>query len=154
MITRRRTSIAGLVLSASAFVAILLHEGYSDKAYIPVPGDVPTIGFGTTSGVKPGDKIVPTEAVSRALSDVQKFEGGLKECVKVPLSQHEYDAFVSFAYNIGPKAFCNSTLVAKLNKEDYEGACNEMSRWVYVNGRKVQGLVNRREKERRLCLGV
>jgi lysozyme len=132
----------------------LLHEGYSDKAYTPVPGDVPTIGFGTTSGVKPGDTIAPVEAVSKALRDVQKFEGALKECVKVPLSQNEYDAFVSFAYNIGPKAFCNSTLVAKLNKEDYEGACNEMSRWVYVKGRKVQGLVNRREKERRLCLGV
>jgi lysozyme len=135
-------------------VAILLHEGYSDKAYTPVPGDVPTIGFGTTSGVKPGDTIEPVEAVSKALRDVQKFEGALKECVKVPLSQNEYDAFVSFAYNLGPKAFCNSTLVAKLNKEDYEGACNEMSRWVYVKGRKVQGLVNRREKERRLCLGV
>jgi len=154
MINRRRTSIAGLVLSASTFVAILLHEGYSDKAYTPVPGDVPTIGFGTTSGVKPGDTIAPVEAVSKALRDVQKFEGGLKECVKVPLSQNEYDAFVSFAYNIGPKAFCGSTLVAKLNKEDYEGACNELSRWVYVKGRKVQGLVNRREKERRLCLGV
>ena len=154
MIDRRRTSIAGLVLSASAFVAILLHEGYSGKAYTPVPGDVPTIGFGTTSGVKPGDTMAPVEAVSKALRDVQKFEGALKECVKVPLSQNEYDAFVSFAYNIGPKAFCNSTLVAKLNKEDYEGACNEMSRWVYVKGRKVHGLVNRREKERKLCLGV
>jgi lysozyme len=151
---RTRTSIAGLALSASAFVAILLHEGYSDKTYIPVPGDVPTIGFGTTDGVKAGDTITPPKAVEKALRDATKFEGAIKKCVKVPLYQYEYDAFVSFAYNIGPKAFCNSTLVAKLNKEDYEGACNEMARWVYVKGRKVQGLVNRREKERRLCLGV
>lgn len=150
---RTRTGVAGLVISASAFVAILLHEGYSDRTYIPVPGDVPTIGFGTTSGVKAGDTITPPKAVDRALRDVTKFEGVIKECVKVPLYQHEYDAFVSFAYNVGPVAFCSSTLVKKLNAGDYTGACNELSRWVYVRGKKVKGLENRREAERKLCLG-
>ena len=150
---RTRTSIAGLALSASAFVAILLHEGYSDKTYIPVPGDVPTIGFGTTDGVKAGDTITPPKAVEKALRDVTKFEGAIKKCVKVPLYQYEYDAYVSFAYNVGPAAFCSSTLVKKLNAEDYAGACNELPRWVYAGGKKLKGLENRREAERKLCLG-
>ena len=153
MIDRRRTSIAALALSASTFVALLLQEGYSDRTYTPVPGDVPTIGFGTTSGVKEGDKITPPVAVARALTDTQKFEGVLKECIKVPLSQNEYDAYVSFTYNIGPTAFCKSNLVKKLNSGDYEGACNELTKWVYVKGRYSRGLDNRRQAEKKLCLG-
>jgi lysozyme len=145
--------IAGLVLSASAFVTILLSEGYSDKTYIPVPGDVPTIGFGTTEGVRDGDTITPPKAVEKAFRDVTKFEGAIKKCVRVPLYQYEYDAYVSFAYNVGPTAFCSSTLVKKLNAGDYEGACNELSRWVYAGGKKLKGLENRREAERKLCLG-
>jgi len=147
-----RTVVAGLSLSAVALVALVMHEGYSDRAIIPVPGDVPTIGFGTTGGVKMGDAIKPPQALARALTDVQKFEGALKQCVRVPLYQHEYDVWISFSYNVGSGAFCSSTAVAKLNALDYAGACNELSRWVYVKGRKVQGLVNRREAERTLCL--
>lgn len=150
---RTRNGIAGLVVSASAFVSILLYEGYSDKTYIPVPGDVPTIGFGTTRGVKEGDTITPPKAVERVLRDVTEFEGAIKKCVKVPLYQHEYDAYVSFAYNVGPTAFCSSTLVKKLNSGDYTGACNELPRWAYSNGKKLKGLVKRREEERKLCLG-
>lgn len=149
-----RVGIAALVLSAGGLVGIALHEGYSDKAIIPIPGDVPTIGFGTTEGVKMGDTITPPVALQRALRDVQKFEGAIKQCVHVPLHQHEYDVYVSFSYNVGSGAFCSSTLVKKLNAEDYEGACNELRRWVYAGGRVVQGLVNRREKERAQCLGI
>ncbi len=78
-----RKKVAALALSAAALVGIVAHEGYSDAAYIPVPGDVPTIGFGTTGGVKLGDRTTPTKALSRALTDIQKFEGALKECVIV-----------------------------------------------------------------------
>jgi lysozyme len=85
---------------------------------------VPTIGFGTTSGVKLGDTTTPPKALARALTDVQQFEGALKQCVTVPLAQHEYDALVSFSYNVGSRAFCQSTLVRKLNAEDYAGACD------------------------------
>ncbi len=72
----------------------MLHEGYTDRAVIPVKGDVPTIGFGTTTGVKLGDTTTPPKALARALTDVQQFEGALKQCVTVPLAQHEYDALV------------------------------------------------------------
>lgn len=148
-----RTKVAGLALSAAALVSIALHEGYSDRAYQPVPGDKQTIGFGTTEGVRPGDTITPPKALERALRDVQKFEGAIKDCVKVPLYQHEYDAYISLSYNIGSSAFCNSTLVRKLNAGDYEGACAEIRRWVMFQGKPLQGLVNRRETEYKKCIG-
>jgi lysozyme len=122
---KARIVIGALTLSASALVGIAVHEGYRGEAYTPVKGDVPTIGFGTTAGVKPGDRIEPVQALVRKLQDVQKFEGALKQCVRVPLHQHEYDAFLSLAYNIGPGAFCGSTLVRRLNAGDYAGACAE-----------------------------
>jgi lysozyme len=148
-----RKRIAALALSASALVGIAMHEGYTDKAIIPVPGDVPTLGFGTTEGVKMGDTITPPQALARALTDVQKFEGALKRCVKVPLAQNEYDAYVEFSYNVGSGAFCSSTLVKKLNAGDYEGACRELDRWVMFEGKPLPGLVKRRAQERALCEG-
>ena len=151
MIERR--PLAVLVLSASALVGLALHEGYSDRAIIPVPGDKPTIGFGTTDGVQMGDRITPPQALSRALSDAQKFEGAPKQCVKVPLHQHEYDAYISLAYNIGPTAFCGSTLVRKLNTEDYDGACKEILRWDRFKGQPLRGLTVRRQKEYLTCIG-
>lgn len=153
MIDRKRSAIAGIVLSASALVGIALHEGYSDTAIIPVPGDVPTIGFGTTGGVKPGDRITPPRALARALTDAQKFEGAIKHCVTVPLHQHEYDAYVSLSYNIGTGAFCGSTLVKKLNQQDYAGACGQILVWDKFKGKPLRGLTVRRQAEYKLCMG-
>lgn len=148
-----RTQLASLTLSAAALVGIALHEGYSDKAYTPVPGDVPTIGFGTTQGVKPGDSITPPKALQRALQDVQQFEGAIKRCVTTPLHQHEYDAYISLSYNIGQSAFCSSTLVRKLNAQDYEAACKEILRWDRFKGQPLTGLTNRRQIEFKQCTG-
>ncbi|MBE5527621.1 glycoside hydrolase family 24, partial [Laribacter hongkongensis] len=103
--------------------------------------------------VKMGDRITPPKALARALTDVQKFEGALKQCVRVPLHQYEYDAFVSLAYNIGSGAFCSSTLVRKLNAGDYAGACAEIDRWIYAGGKRLPGLVKRRAEERARCEG-
>lgn len=148
-----RTQLASLSLSAAALVGIALHEGYRDKAYTPVPGDVPTIGFGTTQGVKPGDTITPPKALQRALQDVQQFEGAIKRCVTVPLHQYEYDAYTSLTYNIGHGAFCSSTLVRKLNAQDYEGACKEILRWDRFKGQPLAGLTKRRQGEFKQCMG-
>lgn len=153
MIDRRRSLIAGLVLSASAFVALTTSEGYSDTAIIPVPGDILTIGFGTTGGVKPGDRITPPKALARALTDVQKFEGAVKRCVTVPLHQFEYDAYIRLSYNIGTGAFCNSTLVKKLNAGDYKEACQQILVWNKFKGKPLRGLTIRRQKEYKLCKG-
>jgi lysozyme len=150
---KARIVIGALTLSASALVGIAVHEGYRGEAYTPVKGDVPTIGFGTTAGVKPGDRIEPVQALVRKLQDVQKFEGALKQCVRVPLHQYEYDAFLSLAYNIGPGAFCSSTLVRRLNVGDYAGACAEILRWDRFRGEPLRGLTLRRQAENRQCLG-
>lgn len=148
-----RHSISALALSAAALVGIALHEGYRDTAYTPVPGDVPTIGFGTTTGVQLGDKITPPQALARALTDAQRFEGAIKRCVTAPLHQHEYDAYTSLAYNIGAGAFCASTLVRKLNAFDHEGACREILRWDKFKGAPLPGLTKRRQAEYRQCTG-
>jgi lysozyme len=160
---RPRTAIASLALSAAALVGLVMQEGYTEKAVIPVKGDVPTIGFGTTAGVRLGETTTPPKALARALLDVQRFEGALKTCVAVPLSQNEYDAYTSLAYNIGPSAFCSSSLVKKLNASDYSGACAQIMRWTYFRGhdcaapenaRLCGGLATRRNAEYSQCMGV
>ncbi len=151
--SRARLGIGALTLSAAAFGALVGFEGYTERATIPVPGDVPTLGFGTTAGVKIGDAIDPVRAVQRALIDVDHFEGAVKKCVTVPLHQHEYDAFIQLSYNIGVTAFCKSTLVRMLNALDYVGACNEILRWDRFHGRPLSGLTRRRQTEHALCAG-
>lgn len=147
-----RIAAKALALSASALVAIATWEGYKENAYTDIVG-IWTIGFGTTDGVKPGHKTDPVAALNRKLSDVQKFEGAIKQCVVVPLHQYEYDSYLSLAYNIGPTAFCNSTLVRKLNQQDYDGACKEILRWNRAGGQVVKGLDNRRKAEYQQCIG-
>ena len=155
-----RLALATLTLSGAGLVALVAHEGYTDTAVIPVPGDVPTLGFGTTrheSGapVRMGDKTDPVRALIRAAADVSDKERQLRTCIgDVPMHQHEWDVIVGWAYNVGTGAACRSTLVRKLQAGDYTGACNELPRWVYVAGRKVRGLEVRREKERAQCLGL
>jgi lysozyme len=148
-----RAPIFGLGISGVALIGLLVAEGYRDHAYIPVAGDVPTIGFGTTENVKMGDKVTVTQALNRAMIDVQKFEGAIKSCVKVPLHQYEYDAYTSLAYNIGSGAFCRSTLVILLNQQKYEEACKQILRWDFFKGKPLQGLTIRREKEYQQCIG-
>ncbi len=152
-----------LALSAAALVGIAVSEGYTGSVVQPLPGDKPTLGFGTTtrpdgSPLQLGDRITPPAALGRALADVQRFEGALRQCVTVPLAQYEYDAFISLAYNIGDGAFCQSTLVRKLNAGDYPGACAEILRWRYFDGKdcalavnRCGGLWLRRNAEYRLC---
>lgn len=149
----KRSQITALSLSAAALVGLLTFEGYRGDAYVPVPGDVPTIGFGSTAGVKMGDRIDPVKALHTAMADVTKFEGAIKQCVTAPLRQHEYDAYLSLAYNIGSGAFCKSTLVGKLNSLDYSGACREILRWDRFNGRRLPGLTKRRQDEYVQCMG-
>lgn len=132
--SKARMTIGGLSLSALAFVAILTRESYTETAIIPTKGDVPTVGFGTTGGVKMGDKTTPVKAVQRAMADANQFEGALKRCVGVPLHQAEYDLYVDLSYNIGSSAFCSSTIVKRLNNQDYSGACDAILLFKYAAG--------------------
>lgn len=150
---KARIAVAALALPASLLVGLAVHEGYSETAKPPIPGDVPTNGFGATKGVKLGDKTDPVRALIRLNAEAEEHAKGVRECVKAPLYQHEFDAYVSLAYNIGTGAFCRSTLVKKLNAADYRGACNEILRWDYSGGKKIRGLTIRRQQEHKQCLG-
>lgn len=150
----KRIAVGVMSLSAAGLVALATFEGFRSEAYIPVPGDVPTIGFGSTSGVELGDRITVPEALNRLQKDVRDAENAVRKCVAVPLMPYEFDAYTSLAYNIGGKAFCDSTLVRKLNAGDYAGACEQIKRWTYAGGKNIQGLVNRRAEEYRRCIGA
>jgi lysozyme len=153
-----RMPLVALTLSAAALVGIAVNEGYRGEAYHATPHEkaagISTIGFGTTEGVRPGDKITPERALGRKLADVQKFEGALKTCVRVPLHQYEYDAYISLSYNIGSGAFCRSTLVRLLNAGDYARACAQILRWNRQNGQVLRGLTTRRQQEYLRCTGM
>lgn len=152
--TRVKTS--ALALSATALIALALHEGYSDTPIIPVAGDVLTIGFGDTVGVRKTDKTTPVRALVRLGEHVNKDEQKLKACIgDISLYQHEWDAYVSWAYNVGTGAACGSTLVKKLKQvpPDYEGACKELLRWDKFKGLPLAGLTIRRQKEYKQCIG-
>lgn len=156
----KRTPATLLVVSGLTLANIAVYEGYRMSAYDDGVG-VHTVGFGTTrhadgSPVRPGDKLSPERAVVRLAQDADRIGREIAACIgNVPLYQHEFGAFVSLAYNIGSKAFCSSTLVKKLKQSppDYTGACREILRWVYAGGRKLPGLVKRREAEYRQCIG-
>ena len=150
----KRTSVAALVLSASTLVGIALNEGYRDEAYTPVPGDVATIGFGKTKGVKAGDKTTPQRALVDLLADANSHSEGIKKCIRVPLYTWEFSAYSSLAYNIGVGAFCGSTLVKKLNAEDYAGACEAIKAWDKFKGKPLRGLTKRRQQEYQTCIGA
>lgn len=149
-----RIALASLSLSAAALIGIAVHEGYKDEAYIPVKGDVPTIGFGDTQGVKPGDKTDPVRALIKLGQHTESFQRDLRSCIgDVPMHQHEWDAIVSWSYNVGTTAACKSTLVRKLQAFDYEGACRELLRWDKFKGQPLPGLTKRRRDEYRQCMG-
>jgi lysozyme len=116
-----------------------------------------TIGFGTTvypNGVKvkKGDVCTETQAKQYMQNDLKKFEQSVNNVVTVPLTQNQFDALVSLTYNIGAGAFEKSTLVKKLNAGDYSSAANQFDVWVNAGGKRLQGLVNRRAKEKELFL--
>lgn len=148
-----RVAIAALSLSAAALVSIALHESYREDAYLPTRDDRPTIGFGTTDGVKLGDRTTPERALVRLLADASKFERAVKRCAPVVMHMHEFSAFVSLTYNIGEGAFCGSTLARKLKVGDYAGACREILRWDKQAGKVLPGLTKRRQAEYRQCIG-
>ncbi|WP_197713797.1 lysozyme [Hydrogenophilus thermoluteolus] len=149
-----------LVVSAAAVAGIASFEGYRSRAYDDGAG-VQTVGFGTTrrddgSPIRAGDTITPQRAVVRLAQDADRIGREIASCIgSVPLYQHEFDAFVSLAYNIGSTAFCRSTLVRKLKETppDYAGACREILRWTRAGGVELAGLKRRREAEYRQCIG-
>lgn len=127
-------------------------EGLRLSAY-KCPAGVWTIGYGTTAGVKPGQSITKERAEELLRDDVKRFEDQVLRLVKVPLTQGQFDALVSFTYNLGAANLGNSTLLRLLNAGDYKGAAAQFDRWTKAGGKELPGLVKRRAAERALFEG-
>lgn len=129
------------------------NEGYRSQAYLD-GGGVWTIGYGTTringKPVEAGMTCTEQEATQWLLSDIADTQTAINQLVKVPLTQSAYDALCDFVYNVGITAFKNSTLLKKLDIKDYSGAALEFIRWKYDNGKVVEGLLKRRQREQEM----
>ena len=154
-----RQSPSSLSISNDGLDNIKEDEGFRANAYRdPGSGDQPiTIGYGTTrisgKAVQLGDTISEPKATSLMKRQVQNIYGAaVKRKVKVDLTQNEYDALVSFTYNVGVGNFGASTLLRKLNHKDYLEAADQFLRWDKADGQVMRGLTKRRKKERELFL--
>lgn len=126
-------------------------EGFRAKAYYCPAGKV-TIGYGHTKGVKIGDECSEDDSEAWLVEDMHDAANAVKRLVTVPLNDNQMGALISFVFNLGGNKIKNSTLIRKLNAGDYEGAANELPRWVYSGGDILSGLKKRRDLERNLFL--
>ena len=124
-------------------------EGCKLTAYQDSVG-VWTIGYGHTKGVYDGMTITQDQAEQMLLSELEEYEGYIKDMVTVPLTQNQFDALVVWVYNLGPTNFRNSTLLKELNAGNYNAAGQEITRWNKAGGKVLAGLVKRREAEAQL----
>lgn len=147
--TAVKAGLTGTLAVSASLIAYF--EGRRLVAYID-PVGIPTICEGITLGVKLGDKYTEAQCDAALEAEVRLKARVVDKYVRVPVSPNTYAALVSFVYNVGEGNFRNSSLLRKLNAGDKVGACNEMTRWVYAGGKKLNGIVKRREAEKQLCL--
>lgn len=159
-----RVAASALALSAAGLVALVNEESFTSTAVIPVKGDRPTVGFGSTfrddgSPVQMGDTITPQKALARTMAHVAKDESGLRDCVKAPMTQGEWDILSKFAYQYGVRATCKSSIVSNINAGKYAQACEVYRKYTYVAGRdckvranKCYGVVIRAEERYQSCM--
>lgn len=152
--TPRQKLIASIGASAAAIVTAFVaqHEGLRLWAYRD-PVGVLTACYGHTGpDVQPGQTYTREQCRALLEQDLARHAQALA-CIHRPLTDGQKAAFVSFAYNVGPQAFCGSSLVRKANAGDMAGACAELDKWVYAKGQRLPGLVQRRAAERAMCEG-
>ncbi len=138
--------------SRLAVELIISSESFRSKAYQDT-GGVWTIGFGRTTGVKQGDTTTVEVEFTYLMDHMETIESELHRLIITGITQNEFDALVCFVYNIGAGAFANSTMLQKINSANYGEASKEFDRWVYDNGKKLNGLIARRNKEEALFRG-
>lgn len=143
---------AAAVVALAAAALVKPWEGYSPTPYLDIVG-VRTVCYGQTGNIE-NRRYSKAECEAMLQSELGQYLSELQRCIHQPLRQHEWAAVLSLAYNMGTPAICRSTMVRKINA----GApprefCAELRKWVYAGGKRVKGLVNRREAEYRVCMG-
>ena len=140
-------------LSAKGYELIKKYEGFASRPYLDAVG-VPTIGYGNTfypdgRKVTLQDKSINEQDATFLLAViVSEFEDGVDKLVTKPLKPHQFDALVSFAYNLGLGALKESRLLYKININTNDAYIpNEFTRWVKAGGRELRGLAKRRVEE-------
>jgi len=121
-------------------------EGCELEAY-KCPAGVWTIGYGHIKGVHEGMKITEMQAEEMLKSELHEYEGYINDYVTVPLNQNQFDAMVSWVYNLGGGNLRASTLLKVLNAGDYDGVPAQMLRWNKAGGKVLEGLTRRRQAE-------
>tara|TARA_R100001129_G_scaffold130188_2_gene92093 strand:- start:2086 stop:2529 length:444 start_codon:yes stop_codon:yes gene_type:complete len=139
-------------ISQEGLSLIKKFEGCELEAYKCAAG-VWTIGYGSTNNVNEGMEISQERADMLLLEDVEVFEEAVNKLIEVPLEQNQFDALVSWTFNLGSTNLKNSTLLKVLNDKDYEGVPAQIKRWNKAGGKVLQGLVRRREAEALLFEG-
>lgn len=139
-----KTSKAGIDL-------IKRFEGLELSAY-QCSADVWTIGYGHTRGVSPGDTVTEAEAEALLVEDLAEFEKCVNGAVQTPITQGQFDALVSFAFNVGCAAFRKSTLLRELNDGNDMSAAQQFTRWNKAGGKVLSGLTKRRMAEMEMFL--
>lgn len=136
-----------LTISEKGLALIKRFEGFRAAPY-QCPAGRWTIGYGSTAGVTPDMAAISRERADILLRhDILPYERAIRRLITVPLTQPQFDALVSFTYNVGEGAFARSTLRKKLNNHDYAGAAQEFHRWTMASGVTLHGLVKRRAAE-------
>jgi|TARA_R110001592_G_scaffold245155_1_gene506505 lysozyme len=136
---------------------IKLYEGYSPSAYL-CPASHWTIGYGAIWGLdnnrvtEEHPDINEEQADQLLRRDVKISEVAVLRLIKVPLEDGQFNSLCSFVFNLGSGSLQSSTLRRKINRGDYIGAADEFPRWVFAGGRKLKGLIKRRNHERLMFL--
>ena len=139
-------------ISQEGLSLIKKFEGCELEAYKCAAG-VWTIGYGSTKGVNEGDTITQEGADKLLTEEMHEYEGYINDMVTVDLKQNEFDALVSWVFNLGPSNLSSSTLLNRLNNKMWDDVPNQIKRWNKAGGEVLQGLVRRREAEALLFEG-
>lgn len=126
-------------------------EGCKLEAY-KCPSGILTIGYGHTQDVNIGDTITRQQASYILKKDIEIAESAVNSLVKVTLNQNQYDALVSFVFNVGYGNFRISTMLKRINENNFSSAAEQFDKWVLSNGKRQKGLVIRRKLEKELFL--
>ena len=138
----------------SAVDLVKRFEGYSPDVYL-CPAGYKTIGYGHLVRRSEVFTILDEDEAEALLRyDMQHAANGVNRLTKVPLDDDQFGALVSFVFNLGSGAYQASTLRAKLNRGEYHTVPSQLRRWVFAGGRKLRGLVRRREAEALLWKGL